>query len=197
MFRCRSIDILLRLDELGEFVAGLKETVTFLEEEMVINQVLSILLGQGVERVILTLQLTVELGESFGYFAFNFFTVSSVDVGTERVVSEVSSNTDSSRVDHGILISGESRGVQGLGVHVKNVLVLRGVTVVILDDLVEEMGERIVTVVTTGIDTYTLVGPLGSGEDSLLESVAKFIFSILALLPDVFSQSLREDGGGS
>jgi len=129
--------------------------VTTLEKEVIGNERLSLTISHLTERVVLTLKISIKLGESFRYFTFNFLTVSSVDVGTERVISEVSSNTDSSGVDHGILISGESRGVQGLGVHVKNVLVLRGVTVVTLDDLVEERGELIVTVVTTGIDTDT------------------------------------------
>jgi hypothetical protein len=177
--------------------AGLEVLVSTLEEEVISDELLSLRLSHVAEREVFTLKITVELGKSGGNLALDLSAVSSGDLSTERVVSEVSSNTDSGGVDHGILISGEGRGVQSLGVHVKNVLGVGAVTVVHLDDLVEERGELIVRVVATSVDTDTRVGPFSSREDSLLESVAVLVNSIFALFPNVLGEALGKDGSSS
>jgi len=177
--------------------AGFKVLVTTLEEEVISDELLFLRLSHVAEREVFTLKITVELGKSGGNLALDLSAVSSGDLSTERVVSEVSSNTDSGGVDHGILISGEGRGVQSLGVHVKNVLGVGAVTVVHLDDLVEERGKLIVRVVATSVDTDTRVGPFSSREDSLLESVAVLVNSIFALFPNVLGEALGKDGSSS
>jgi len=76
-------------------------------------------------------------------------------------------------------------------------LVGLGVTVIVIDDLIEEWGESIVRIVGSGIDTNTGVSPLGSGEDSLLERETEFIFLVLAFFPNVWGKTFAEDGFGS
>jgi hypothetical protein len=76
-------------------------------------------------------------------------------------------------------------------------LISLGVTVIILDNFIEKWGESIVRIVRSGINTNTGVSPLGSREDSLLESEAKFIFLVLACSPDIWGKAFTEDGFGT
>ena len=72
-----------------------------------------------------------------------------------------------------------------------------GVSVIILDNLIEQWGEGVVRIVGSGVNTDTRVGPLGSGEDGLLEGEAELILLVLALLPNIWGKALAEDGLGS
>ena len=71
------------------------------------------------------------------------------------------------------------------------------VTVVRLNDLVEEWSEGVVRVVGTSIDTDTGVSPLRSGHDGLSESETVLVSSIFALLPDFWGEALGEEGFGA
>jgi len=77
------------------------------------------------------------------------------------------------------------------------VLVRWRVTVVGLDNLVEEWGEGVVALVASGVDSDAGVGPLGTREDALLEGVTKSVSLVLALLPDITREGLGEEGLGS
>lgn len=79
-------------------------------------------------------------------------------------------------------------------VHVGDVLVSWLMTVISLDDLVHEWSESIVGVVGTGVDTNTRFSPLGTRHDRLSESETEFISSILALLPNFWSEAFGEEG---
>ena len=72
-------------------------------------------------------------------------------------------------------------------------LVLWSVSVIRLNDLIEEWGEGIVGVVGSGVDTDTRVSPLGTREDSLSESESILVLSVLALLPDILGEALVEE----
>ena len=92
---------------------SVKESISLLEEEVVINELFSIFLRQGVERVIGTLQLTVEFIESFAYLIFDLFSLDGVVQGwTQWERSQVSSNSNSSADDHLSLIRWEIGGVK-------------------------------------------------------------------------------------
>ena len=82
-------------------------------------------------------------------------------------------------------------------VHVDDVLVCGLVTVIRLNDLVHEGSEVIVRFVRTSINTNTRVGPLGTGEDRLLEGVAVLVFTVLALLPDIAGKAFVEERAGT
>ena len=131
----------------------LKILVTSLEKEVVRNKLLLLTLGHGGERVVLTLELTGELVESRDDLALNFTALLSCDTSAQGVVSEITGDTDSSRVDHSVLI-GREVGASQLGVvHVRDVLGIWSVSVILRDDLVEERSEGVVALVATSVDT--------------------------------------------
>jgi len=111
----------------------------------------------------------------------------------ERVVSEVTRNTDSSRVDHSILICGEVRALELSVVHVRDVLVRWRMVMILLNDLVKEGSKGVEALVAASVNTDPRVGPLASREDALLESEAILVLSVLAFLPDIARQHLGKE----
>lgn len=73
-------------------------------------------------------------------------------------------------------------------------LVVLAVSVVLLDDLIEEGSEGIVRVVGASIDTNARLGPLASREDGLLEGEAELVVLVLQLFPDLWCKALGEEG---
>ena len=177
--------------------ARLEVLVTTLEEEVISDELLLIGFRHGGEGVVLSSELTVEFVQGRHNLGLDLTTLFSSDGGTERVVSEVTSNSDSGGVDHGVLVSGEVRALKLGVVHVDDVLVSGRVTVVLLDDFVEERGEFVVALVAAGVNTNAGVGPLAAREDGLLEGEATLVNAILALLPHVTSENLGEEGLGA
>ena len=177
--------------------AALEVLVTTLEKEVVLDELLLLGVGHGGEGVVLALKFTGEFLKNANDLGLDFTSLLSGDGGSEGVVSKVTSDTDSGGVDHPVLVGGEV-GASQLGVvHVGDVLVGGAVTVVLLDDLVEQRGEGVESLVAAGVDTDTRVNHLATGEDALLESIAILVFLILALVPDIPSQSLREERFGA
>ena len=82
-------------------------------------------------------------------------------------------------------------------VHVRDMFVAWAVSMVILDDLVEKWCECIKSFVTASIYADAGVGPLAAREDALLESISRWVFLVLAFLPDVTSESLGEERSSS
>jgi hypothetical protein len=76
-------------------------------------------------------------------------------------------------------------------------LVSLGVTVIIVDNLVEEGSESVVGVVGASINTNTGVGPFAARENCLLEGESKLILGVLKLLPNLGSEALRQEGVGA
>jgi hypothetical protein len=142
------------------------------------------------KRVIFTLELTGEFTQCRCYELFDFLSLLSGNGSTKRICSQVSSDTNSCRVDHLVFIRRESRTFEVVVVHVGNVLVTGLVAVIRLNDLVEERSEGVVRIVGSSIDTDSGISPLGTGEDALLEGETEFISSVLALFPDLRSKAL-------
>jgi hypothetical protein len=150
-------------------VAGLKETVTFLEEEVVIDK---LLLGSGIhtlKRIESTLKVTLELVASLDNLVHDFESLFLGNTRTERVAGKVSANSNSSGLDHSGILFIERRSVEVGGVHVGNVLGIRGVTVVVLNNLIEELVELGVGFVGTSVNTDTGIEVLDTREDAGLE----------------------------
>jgi len=171
--------------------------VSTLEEEMIGDELFLLGLGHGLEGVVFTLKITSELVKSGNDEVLDLSSLLGGDAGSEWVGSEVSGNSDSSGVDHLVLIWWEWWAFQVLEVHVRDVLVSGLVSVIRLDDSVHEWSEGIVRVVGSSIDTDTGVGPLGTGHNSLTEGETEFISSVFALLPDFWSQTFGEEGFGT
>lgn len=170
--------------------AALKVLVTSLEEEVVGNQLLLVSVGHGGKGVVLTLEFTSEFLEDANDLGFDFTSLLGVDGGSEGNVSEVTSDTDSGGVDHLVFVSWEVWAVKLSVVHVGDMLVGWAVAVVLLDDLVEKGSEGVETLVAASVDADSRVDHLATGEDALLERVSILVFLILALVPNISSQSL-------
>jgi len=171
-------------------VAGLKETVTLLKEEVIVNELLLDFGFHTLKRVELTLKVTFELVASLDDLVHDLKSLLLGDTRAERVTSKVSTNSNSSGLDHlGVFLT-EGRGNEVGGVHVGNVLGIRGVTVVVLDNLIEELVELAVGFVGTGIDTDTGVKVLDTGVDAGLESDTILILLVLVFFPDLLGEGL-------
>jgi len=171
--------------------------ITTLEEEMIGNELSLLSLSHGFEGEVLTLKLTGEFREGRSNELLNLLSLGSGNGSTEWVSSKVSGNSNSSRVDHSVLISWEWWALQLIDIHGGNVLVSWLVSMVRLDNLVHEWSEGVVGIVGSSINTDTGVSPLGSREDSLSESEAELISSILALFPHISGEALLEKGSSS
>ena len=122
---------------------------------MILDKLLLFSRGHAGKGVIFTLEISFELGKSINDFLLNFSSLLSGDSSTEGIVSKVSSDSDSSRVDHSILIGGEFGALQFSVVHVTNVLVIDSMSVINLDDLIEKRSESIERIVGSSVNTNT------------------------------------------
>jgi len=177
--------------------AGLEVLVTTLEEEVISDQLLLLGFSHGCEGVVLALELALERLECLDDLGLECKTLLLIDGGAEREVSEVTSDTDTGRIDHSILVSREVGAVQLLDVHGGDVLIVGAVAVVSLNDLVHEGGKVVVGLVGATVDTDTGVGPFAAGEDALSEGETVLVLSILALFPDITGEALREQRCGA
>jgi len=166
--------------------------ITTLEEEMISDKLLLLGISHGLEGEVFTLKLTFESAKSRGDELLDLLSLLSGDSSSEWISSKVSSDSDSSGVDHLVLISREWWALKLVVVHGRDVLVTGFVTVVGLDDLVHEWSEGIVRVMGASINTNTRVGPLGARENGLSEGEAEFVSSVFALFPDIFGEALLE-----
>ena len=120
---------------------------------MVFDQLVLVLRGHGLEAVVFSLKVSLELIASVNHVLLDLFSLSLGHCRSKRVVGHVSGNTDSGRENHSVLISGEVRAVKISVVDVADVLISLLVAVVVLDDLVKEGTEGVVRVVTAGVNT--------------------------------------------
>ena len=91
-------------------VTGLKETVSFLEEEMVINKLLLSSSVHAFKRVEVTLKVTFEVVACLNDGIHNIKSLLLGNTRSERVTSKVSTNSNSSGLDHLGILSIEGRG---------------------------------------------------------------------------------------
>jgi hypothetical protein len=177
--------------------SGLEIFISTFEKEVISDKLSLLSFGHGGEGVVLSLKITGEFSKSGCDKFLDLKSLSSGNSSTKWVSSEVSGNSDSSGVNHLVLISWEWWAVQFGVIHGRDVLVSWLVTVISLDDLVHEWGEGIVRVVGSSVNSDTGVGPFTSREDALSESESEFISSILALLPNILGKALLEEGSSS
>ncbi len=70
-----------------------------------------------------------------------------------------------------------------LKVHITHVLCLFAMTMILLNDVIEELSKMGVTIVAASIDANARVDVLAAGEDGLLESKAKLVMTVMKLFP--------------
>lgn len=164
-----------------------------LEEEVIVDELLSLSGGEGVKRVELALEVTLEGVAGLDNLVHDLLSLLVGDAGSKRVVFKVTANSNTGGHDHGSLVLGEGGSVQSGGVHVGDVGGVGGVTVVVLDDLVEELVEGSVGVVGASVETDAGVSVLAAREDAGSEVNALRVNLVLVLLPDLLGEVLGEE----
>lgn len=175
----------------------LEVLVVALEEEVILSELLLLLRGEVAERVVLTLEISSELGEGSNNLSLDLLSLLSGDSRAKRVLSEVSSNTDTGGVDHLVLLRRESWAVQLSVVHVTNVFISFAVAVIFINYFIEEWSEGVVRVVGASVDADARLSPLAAGEDGLSKCESILIFLVLELLPKLGSEAAGKEGLGA
>jgi len=159
---------------------------------MVLNKLLRIFSTHSFKWVEFALEITLEGVAGSDNLLHDLESLLFGDSWAEWIISQVSSDSDSSGLDHGTILLSELSVLDALRSHVRGVFGIRCVLVVVGDALVEEFAEGRVSVVGSSIDTNTRVLVLDSGEDASLESNALGARLVLVLLPDLLGQALFE-----
>lgn len=155
---------------------------------------LSVLLGELVESVEFTREVTFVRFESLADLFDDLDSLLVGDTGTKGVLSEVTADTDTGGDDHGCLVSGERRAVELGGVHAGDVLGILTVLVVRFNNVIEETSEGSVGIVGASVSTNSGVDILATGEDACFERNTCSILLSVALIPNFLGKSLGESG---
>jgi len=169
-------------------------TVSRDEEEMVINKLLTDSLVHASEWVVLASKISFQLGQSIGHHLLNVNSLLLGDSGGETESINITSNTDTGGVDGD---SGFNVTLDLLGVHVGGVLGISGDAVVVLDDGIEDLGEVLVGVPVTSVDTAVLVVELDGTGAGLGDGEATGLgLDVLDLVPSLLGDVLGHERVG-
>jgi len=158
------------------------------EEEVVIDQLLPDGLVHASQGVVLASQVAVKLGQSVGHQLLNVNSLLLGDSGRETESVNVATNTDTGGVDRD---SSLDVSLDLLGVHVRGVLGISGDAVVLLDDSIEDLGEILVGIPVTSIDTAVLVIELNGTGTSLGDGEATGLgLDVLDFVPSLLGDVL-------
>lgn len=126
-----------------------------LEEEVIVDKLLLNFWLHALERIESSLKITFKGIASSDNLCHDFVSLFFGNSRAERVVSQVSSNSDSCGVDHSGFVFSKFSVFNTVSGHVGGVSGFWSVFVVVGDALVEKLVEAFVSVVRTGIDTNT------------------------------------------
>ena len=108
---------------------------------MIGNELFLVGVGHSLERVVSSLKIVIELGESISYELLNLLALFPADAGSKWELGEVAADTDAGTLDHlGVLLR-EGRAFKLSVVHVALVAISKLVLVVVLNDGSEELRE--------------------------------------------------------
>lgn len=147
----------------------LKESVTLLEEEVVVDELLLVSLRHAGKWIVRTLKITSHSRKDPRHNSLNLIPLGLGDSWAKWERSEVPTDSDTSGEDHGVIFGRERWALKHSVVHVADVSVIFFVAVVVLDDLVEKLGESAIGVVATSVHSNAGVDVLGARQDHLLE----------------------------
>jgi len=173
--------------------AGFEESVSFLEEEVIFDKLLLVLSRHTFKWVEFTLEISLEFSASLNDLVHDVKSLFFGDSWSKWEFSEVSSNSDSSGLDHGGVLFTEVWAGELTGVHVGDMLVTWSMLVVVLNNLVEEVSELSVGIVGSGIGTDSRVNILNSRENASFERYTKFIGFIVVFVPDILSKIFADE----
>uniref|UniRef100_A0A0A9XT78 Glutamate racemase n=1 Tax=Lygus hesperus TaxID=30085 RepID=A0A0A9XT78_LYGHE len=175
-------------------VGSLEETVTLLEEEVIIDELLLDLFGHASEWVVGSLELTLQTAEGAGNLLFHLFVLSLSQAGVEGVAlhGPTAPNSSGNDVFASRVEVAERVNIAPFlgGVFVS----LFESTVVVFNDGVEEISEHGVRFGIGSVDANTRVQVFNSRLDDVEESGAERRgLQILGLLEDILGQVLLQE----
>lgn len=132
---------------------GLQKPIAFFEQEMIINELLSIGVRHRAQRVVSSSEVPSKLVERCHDVVFDLISLLLRDTWTEWEVCKVSANPDSGRKDHRFFLFGEWRAVELGVVHVADVSIIFAMSVVILNNSIKKTIKSVISVMTSSIDT--------------------------------------------
>jgi len=144
--------------------SDLQVGITRHEEEMVINELLANSLIHTGQCIVVTGQISLQLGEGVLHESLNIDTLLLGDSGGKTESLDGAADTDSARVngDIGFNVGGDFGGV-----HVRGVLEVSSKTMVLTDEGIKDISEVKIRILITSIDTAMLVVELNGTSDSL------------------------------
>lgn len=143
-------------------IAGLEEAVTLLEQEVIVNELLLDISIHAVKRVIGSGKFTSHVAEALDDCLLKLVTVFSADAGAEAVVGSITSDANTSRLDHNLSSDGKGGAVHAISAHLAFMFVIGSMSVIILNNLVHEGSKSSITAMRTSIDADTGISVLGA-----------------------------------
>jgi len=169
-------------------VASFEESISFLEQEVVSDELFSGGFVHAFEWVEGTSEVTFELAAGVDDLGHDLESLLLGDTWSEWISGQVSSDSDSSGGDHGGIGFREVGVGETRSVHAGNVLGLWSVTVVLLNDFVEKFAELGVRCVGTSVEADSGIKVCNSREAASLEADARAAGLVLVLGPDLLGQ---------
>jgi len=170
-------------------IACIQESVSLFEKEVVFNKLFLISFAHGFERVESSLKISFESGSSFSDESHNFESLFFGDTWAKWEISQVSSNSDSCRLDHLSIFLGEFGVLDTVRSHVRDVLGIWSVLMIVLNNLIKKFVEGSVGIVRSCIESNTGVLVGNTREDAGLESNACSARLVFILFPNFFGHA--------
>lgn len=164
---------------------------------MFINEMFLFLFAQAFKSNELTGEIIFKSITGLFDLVQNLFSLLVSDTWTEKESIQVSADSHTSWQDHCGLWLWENRIVEPIEAHVRDMVVIWAVSMVILNDFVEQVSKGIVRIGRARIATDIWIDPLAAREDAFLEWNSVSIFLIWILVPDILAEVLREERCGA
>jgi len=163
--------------------SNLQVGVTRHEEEVVVDELLADGLIHTSQGVVVTSQISFQLGESVLHEGLNINTLLLGDAGGKTESLDGTADTDSAGVnwDIGFNVGGDFGGI-----HVRGVLEISTKTMVFADEGVENISEVNVRIFVTSIDTAMLVIEFNGASNSLGQGEARGLGDVITQFSPFF-----------
>jgi len=175
-------------------VGSLEETVTLLEEEVIVDELLLDFLGHASQWVVGTLQLSLQTGKGGRDFVFHLLVLSLSQAGVEGVSLHRATATNASGND---VLTLRVQVAKSLDItEITGRMLISGLeaSVVVADDGVEQIGESAVRLGIWCVDTDARVQVLHTRLNNIEECGAEGSLEILGFIEDFASQELFQEG---
>jgi len=167
-------------------------TVSTDEEEVIINKLLTDSFIHTSKRIVVTSKIIGELAKGAAHQLLNINTLLLGDSGGETESINAATNTDTGGVDWS---SGINVASDLVDIHVRSVLSIRADSMVVLDDGIEDLGEVLVAIPISSIDTAVLVVKFNSTGTSLGNGEATGLgLDVLDTVPSLLGHVLGDQG---